>query len=1249
MRIGLDFRMLSAGGLTVHRGMGRYTLQQLREVLRIDPRSEYVLFCREDADLPALLPTLATPRDTAGAPNVSIAWLPPLAGRGWQELNRPENVLRATDAFQRALAAQDLDVFHLTTPGHLDDLVPFGLDRPLVATQYDLIPLLYPAFYLREPGRRELYLRMLRLVRRADRLVAISRHSAREAAAHLGIPAERIRVAPPLADPRFRPLPAEERERLLAPLRERLGLPDAFLLTVSHLHHTKNLRGLFDAYALLAPRARRELPLVVACELHPTHAATVRGWARKRGIEESLILTGFVPDEELAALYNAATLYVHASLHEGFGLPVAEAMRCGTAVVAADATSLPEMVGDAGRLADPADPAALARAIEELRRDPELRRELGERALARSAGWRDEDLGRETLAAYEEAVHAARERPVRPLRLALWTPVPPQESGISDYSVELLRELVRHAEVEVFVDDGVLPGPEAAGLAPVHVFTAFSWRHRRRPFAASLYQLGASYFHLYMDEALRCPQASPPNVITLHDLTWGALLYREAALWGDEEKLRRELAAEGESVAAEHAALSDGDPASLLEILPARVEDFLNRHLLLGDVIAASRAQIVHLPRAAAELAGRYPEARVYDLAMGVEDPRRSLPPSGGLRGDQNGRIDRSGDLRRRLGIAEGAFLVGTFGVADPVKRLDAVVKALARLAAELPEADPVLLIVGGFHDPAYREDLERLAAELGLGIGPAGRVRVLGRTARRDFDLALLACDAVVNLRYPFRHQMSATLMRALAAGRPVVITDVPSWDHFPESFCLRVAPDGEETETLARHLLDLARDPPRRQAMGEAARRFWEEEATPARMAEGYRRVLAGLGIPGTGDWSGGEVSGEAIGEWIGEREELASMSEDRTDGLPIQDDPSQDDGGARPPEAPSGAAGSPVEASPPPPAAPEPSSRPPVPTPRDDGALGELEMRYRLWDAVRAHSALEDASGGGLRGGFGFAGRTAARIRDLGLSWDRQRDLYRALLDHQAELHRRLSDLESAGSLVGSLVPRIEAAETTITHLSASLTATQEAVAAEVQALHAAEAEIRGAIQQLEADPPADRWDRGELANLRDRQESLRVRQARLEGEIADLRERSAGPVLFASAVPLSPRDLAEILAAVEKDGLAGETPQAVEVSIQDVRAEDLLLAARRHFGGRLSSSGSQYRGPNDLWLHVDFTASWNRPLLLENAAARLSPGGRFLLVTAAATGEPQRHPDLRLMDDRSLPLGGGGPVRVLVWER
>lgn len=819
MRVGLDFRLLSAGGNTIHRGTGRYTQQQLREVLRLDRSHQYVLFCRQDADFAALLPEIAA------APNVSFSLLPPLEGRSSAELNRPQDVLRSTEELQRAIDAAEVDVFHLTIPAHLHDLVAFRLDGPVVATHYDLIPRIFSGHYLQEAAVRDLYERALGLIRRADRVVAISHHVRQEAVSYLGIPPERIRVAWPIADPCFQPLPEKERERTLARWRERLGLPGGFALTVSHVHHTKNLRTLFTAWALLPERVRRELPLVLACDLHPAEVATVQEWARERGIEPHLRLTGFIPDQELAAFYNAASLYVHPSRYEGFGLPVLEAMRCGTPVIAGTASSLPEVVGDAGVLFDPEDPRDLARAVEALWSDPAARRETGERGLARAMTFQAGDLGRQTLAAYEEAAAAGRDHVGKigtSLRLAVWTPLPPQESGIADYSAELLREVVRWADVDLYVDEGVLPSPEVAECGPVRLFTAFRRQHRRRPYDAALVQLGASFYHLYMKEALRTPPALP-TIVTLHDLTWGALLFREAALVGEEEAFRQVLEqSEGPAAAAEHAAILAGDPAEL----PARMEDFLNRHPVLGQVMAASAAQIVHLPRAVEDLTARYAEAgaRLFTFPMGVEDPRLSLHYTGW------------NDLRPRLGISSASFVAAAFGVAHPVKRLDAAVRALARVAAELPQADPVLLIAGGFADPGYRKELESLAADLGIG----GSLRILGRTSQRDFELALLTCDVVVNLRYPFRHQMSATLMRGVAAGRPLLITDVPEWSHFPESFCLRVQPDEREVESLGGHLLGLARDPARRRAMGEAARRFWEENATPAHMAAGYRRVL-------------------------------------------------------------------------------------------------------------------------------------------------------------------------------------------------------------------------------------------------------------------------------------------------------------------------------------------------------------------------------------------------------------------------
>ena len=287
--------------------------------------------------------------------------------------------------------------------------------------------------------------------------------------------------------------------------------------------------------------------------------------------------------------------------------------------------------------------------------------------------------------------------------------------------------------------------------------------------------------------------------------------------------------------------------------------------------------------------------------------------------------------------------------------------------------------------------------------------------------------------------------------------------------------------------------------------------------------------------------------------------------------------------------------------------PAMTPPAAAPQPvegsvDGTL--LEEAFRSWDAVRSRSSLEAPVQGTVPRAVGFLGRTATRLRYLGVSWDLQRDLFRMLIDRQTGLEQRLAGLEAA-----------------------------------VAGLQTSKADILGALGEM--------WklhakaDSGDGANLRDRHEILRVRQTRLEGAVADLREDLAA-LAGEPSLPLTQRDLAEILATVE-------TGTHVEISFQDARAESLLLAAHRHFGGRLSSSGSSYRGPNDLWIHVDFTAHWNRPILLENAAARLAPSGRFVLITAPAAGEAPRHAGLVPAEDREVPLAGGGAVRVLAWRK
>src|ERR1700687_359394 len=197
MRIGIDFRMLSAGRITVNRGMGRFTQQQLREVLHLGAPHEYVLLLQADHDPDLLLPEIAR------APNVSRVDLP-------QELTAPRrgdapwDVLRHAARLSRFLDELGLDLYHATTPFPAAGPSFWRCDScALVATHYDLIPLVYPDRYFdaESQAEREAYARTARARRDAERLIAISEFVRVEAALRLGIARDRIDVAHPIADP----------------------------------------------------------------------------------------------------------------------------------------------------------------------------------------------------------------------------------------------------------------------------------------------------------------------------------------------------------------------------------------------------------------------------------------------------------------------------------------------------------------------------------------------------------------------------------------------------------------------------------------------------------------------------------------------------------------------------------------------------------------------------------------------------------------------------------------------------------------------------------------------------------------------------------------------------------------------------------------------------------------------------------------------------------------------------------------
>lgn len=811
MRVGIDYRILAVGEQLIQRGMGRYTQQQLRAVLAVDREDEYVLLCEHDADLSLI--------------DAGIRRSPNVVVRKGPEKGGDPMSLRSAAHYEDWIDGLGLDVYHATTPFLFVEPVLSDFSVcPVVTTFYDLIPLLYPEQYLGSGAGYECYLWALGLVLNATRLVSISQASAADARQHLAVPADRIDVAWPIADDCFRVLPPAQVRDALVPLHRRMHIPEQFLLTVTYPHHSKNLEALFAAYAALPSSVRLRLPLVVCCHLPEKARAQLRGLARSLGFADDLLLTGLVSDETLVGLYNAATLVVHPSRYEGFGLPVVEAMRCGTPVITTTSSSLPEVAGDAALLVHAGDVSAMTAAITQVHEDPDLRRNMVERGLQSARRFNPAQLAEATLASYRRAAEHPVER-TRPVRVALWTPVPPQRSGVADYSAELLQGLGASADVEVFVDDDVLPPVDLAWAHRIAHHRAWPRRRKRKPFDVAIYQFGASHYHRFQYDALQ----RDPGIVVLHDVRWGYVLWSEAIRTGEVERFRAELAAqEGEEAVAELDRLRAGPGVDLA------TDHFWDRHPMLGRVAERSLALVVHCDAARRELELRYPETRAYTVPMGVADPFTS----------------GAAPNRAALGLGQSTFVVGVFGIVHPAKRLEACIEAFARLLAERP--DSVLLVVGRTLDPRY----ERSLAELARSLGAIARVRFTGHLPQAQLDAHMLATDVVVNLRDAELRQVSAVLMRAAAAGRAAVITDNPWWDDYPDEACIRVPNGPEEMPALLAALRRLADEPSARHALAGAARGHFSKSGTIAAMTNGYLDVIeavTGRRPDGPGERSG------------------------------------------------------------------------------------------------------------------------------------------------------------------------------------------------------------------------------------------------------------------------------------------------------------------------------------------------------------------------------------------------------------
>ena len=267
-----------------------------------------------------------------------------------------------------------------------------------VVTVYDLSFLRFPEVYNRA---NRFYLSTFTppSLRRADRVITISEETRRDVIELCGVAPEKVTPILLAADARFQPAAPEAVEAF----KRRQGLPERFVLYQGTLQPRKNVETLVRAYALLRRQGSDDHQLVLAGP---------RGWqyepifelTRQLGLEDSVTFPGFVPDDDLPLWYSSATVFAFPSRYEGFGLPLLEAMACGAPVVSSNASSLPEVVGEAGLLVDPSDVEGLCSALGQLLEDEPLRQALSAAGRVRAGTFSWRRNAAETVQVYREVL-----------------------------------------------------------------------------------------------------------------------------------------------------------------------------------------------------------------------------------------------------------------------------------------------------------------------------------------------------------------------------------------------------------------------------------------------------------------------------------------------------------------------------------------------------------------------------------------------------------------------------------------------------------------------------------------------------------------------------------------------------------------------------------------------------------------------------------------------------------------------------
>lgn len=812
MRIVIDLQGAQASNR--NRGIGRYSMALAQAIVRNRGEHEVILALNN------MLPESVDPirkafRDSLPPENIRT-WgaVPPVSYEQSAGQWRKVAAEQIRSSFLNSLKPDIVLITSLyegladnavATVGTVEDVCPTAV------MLYDLIPHIMDEHYLADPLMEAWYREKFAYMGRADLLLAISESSRMEGIEYLDFAEDAVVTIGTAADDNFTQTNiSSDREE---EIRQRYGLTRPYVMYTGGADYRKNIEGMIRGYALLPEGLRGNHQLAIVCYVPEVAKNNLMQLARDVGLKsDEMVLTGYVSEDDLVALYNMSRAFVFPSFHEGFGLPVLEAMHCGVPTLAANATSLPEVLGCEEALFDPYDDKDIAAHMERVLTDVKFRDALVVHCLKHAKTFSWDASAKIALRAFEhlQAEHREITFPCniseKKKKLAYVSPVPPDKSGIADYSFELLPELAATYDIEI-----ILPNVDDtyAQMAQNWILRDLEYFHENNlSYDRVLYHMGNSTFHQHMLDAIKWA----PGIVVLHDFFISSLVsYLECC-------------GTCENLWAQSLYISHGYGALSEYVGENDKEEVVWKYPCNSSIVRNSLGMIVH-SEFSRSLAAKW-------ISPELADDWKILPL---LRAPALV-LDREKSLQA-LGFSADTLLVCSFGILSPNKRnLD----LLQAWAASTMKGDMrcQLVFVGKINTVDYGDELRAVIKTHDL----ADQVHITGWADLDTYRHYLAAADVGVQLRAMTRGETSAAVLDCMNHGMATIINAHGAMADISSDVVWKISDDFDRAE-LVEALETLCNDVGFRNALGSKGRDFVHAQHAPQICAQQYVHAIEGF----------------------------------------------------------------------------------------------------------------------------------------------------------------------------------------------------------------------------------------------------------------------------------------------------------------------------------------------------------------------------------------------------------------------